>query len=125
VDPTQPRCGAFCRAVWAKLGSKRLWWERLRALGYAYRLDARRALWEALWYGFATPPPILSTDASALPAVSLTCGLGPLAIPSRHRRRLRRSPQALMLTPTSCDLPSWTARCTSKMASRTARRSLR
>ena len=34
VDQTQQRCCALLQAVWAKLGSKRLRWERLRALCY-------------------------------------------------------------------------------------------
>jgi hypothetical protein len=32
VDQAQQRCCALCQAVWAKLGSQRLWWERRRAL---------------------------------------------------------------------------------------------
>jgi hypothetical protein len=35
VDQTQPRCCALFQAVGAKLGSKRLLWERMRALFYA------------------------------------------------------------------------------------------
>lgn len=34
VEQTQPRCCALFQAVWAKLGSKRLLWERMRALFY-------------------------------------------------------------------------------------------
>jgi hypothetical protein len=34
VDQTPQLCCALCRAVWAKLGSKRLLWERMRALFY-------------------------------------------------------------------------------------------
>jgi hypothetical protein len=34
VDQTQQRCCALFQAVWAKLGSKRLLWERMRALCY-------------------------------------------------------------------------------------------
>jgi hypothetical protein len=34
VDHTQQLCGALCQAVWAQLGSKRLLWERMRALFY-------------------------------------------------------------------------------------------
>jgi hypothetical protein len=46
VDQTQQRCCALCRAVWTKLGSKRLLWERMRALFYTrsssfFRLTAR------------------------------------------------------------------------------------
>jgi hypothetical protein len=35
VDQTQQLCCALFRAVWAKLGSKRLLWERMRALFYS------------------------------------------------------------------------------------------
>src|SRR5713101_3262904 len=45
VDQTQQLCCALFRAVWTKLGSKRL-------------------LWEALFYGFEKPRPILITDTS-------------------------------------------------------------
>jgi hypothetical protein len=48
VDQTQQLCCALFRAVWAKFGSKRLLWERMRALFYDYRLDAMRELLEAL-----------------------------------------------------------------------------
>src|SRR6266568_9493132 len=44
VDQTQQLCCALFRAVWAKLGSKRLLWERMRALFYDYRLDSMREL---------------------------------------------------------------------------------
>src|SRR5215470_10627907 len=44
VDQTQQLCCALFQAVWAKLGSKRLLWERMRALFYDYRLDSMRAL---------------------------------------------------------------------------------
>src|SRR2546422_3409871 len=42
VDQTQQLCCALFRAVWAKFGSKRLLWERMRALFYDYRLDSMR-----------------------------------------------------------------------------------
>ena len=64
VDQTQQLCCALLRAVWAKLGSKRLLWERMRALFYDYRLESMRALFEALFYGFEKPRPILLTDSS-------------------------------------------------------------
>jgi hypothetical protein len=47
-----------------KMGSKRLLWERMRALFYDYRLDSMRALFEALLYGFEKSRPILSIDTS-------------------------------------------------------------
>jgi hypothetical protein len=64
VDQTQQRCCALFRAVWVKLGSKRLLWERMRSLFYAYRLESMRELLEALWYGFEKPRPILTFDTS-------------------------------------------------------------
>ena len=64
VDQTQQLCCALFRAVWTKLGSKRLLWERMRALFYTYRLDSMRALFEALFYGFEKSRPILSIDSS-------------------------------------------------------------
>ena len=64
VDQAQQLCCALFRAVWAKLGSKRLLWERMRALFSDYRLDSMRELLEALFYGFEKPHPILITDSS-------------------------------------------------------------
>ena len=64
VDQTQQRCCALFQAVWAKLGSKRLLWERMRALFYAYRLDSMRQLLEALFYGFEKPRPVLTSNTS-------------------------------------------------------------
>src|SRR4249920_2989145 len=57
VDQTQQLCCALFRAVWTKLGSKRLLWERMRALFYDYRLESMCALWKALLYGFEKPRP--------------------------------------------------------------------
>ena len=39
VDQTQQLCCALFQAVWAKLGSKRLLWERMRAFFYDYALS--------------------------------------------------------------------------------------
>ncbi len=64
VDQAQQLCCAVCRAVWTKLGSKRLLWERMRALFYDYRLESMRELLEALWYGCEKSRPILITDTS-------------------------------------------------------------
>jgi hypothetical protein len=64
VDQPQQLCCALFQAVWAKLGSKRLLWERMRALFYDYRLDSMRALFEALFYGFEKSRPLLSIDSS-------------------------------------------------------------
>ena len=64
VDQSQQLCCALFRAVWAKLGSKRLLWERLRALFSDYLLESMRELLEALWYGFVRSRPILMTNTS-------------------------------------------------------------
>ncbi|HSX83423.1 MAG TPA: transposase [Candidatus Saccharimonadia bacterium] len=64
VDQTQQLCCALCQAVWAKLGSKRLLWERMRALFYDYRLASMRALFEALLYGIEQHRPLLTIDTS-------------------------------------------------------------
>ena len=64
VDQTQQLCCALFQAVWAKLGSKRLLWERMRALFYAYRLESMQELFEALWYGIEKHHPIFTIDTS-------------------------------------------------------------
>jgi hypothetical protein len=64
VDQTQQLCCALFQAVWAKLGSKRLLWERMRALFYAYALESMRQLLEALLYGLKKPLPGLAFDSS-------------------------------------------------------------
>ncbi len=64
VDQTQQHCCALFRAVWAKLGSRRLLWERMRTLFYAYSLASMRTLLEALFYGIEKPHPILRIDSS-------------------------------------------------------------
>jgi hypothetical protein len=52
------------QAVWTKLGSKRLLWERMRALFYDYAFASMRQLFEALWYGFKKSSPLLRLDSS-------------------------------------------------------------
>lgn len=64
VDQTQQLCCALFQAVWAKLGSKRLLWERMRALFYDYALESMRQLLEALLYGFKKSHPLLAVDSS-------------------------------------------------------------
>jgi hypothetical protein len=64
VDQAQQLCCALFQAVWAQLGSKRLLWERMRALFYTYALESMHELWEALWYGYERHRPRLSTDTS-------------------------------------------------------------
>jgi hypothetical protein len=64
VDQTQQLCCALFRAVWTKLGSKRLLWERMRALFYDYQLGSMRELLEALFYGFKKSRPVFAIDSS-------------------------------------------------------------
>jgi hypothetical protein len=64
VDQTQQLCCALFQAVWAKLGSKRLLWERLRALFYAFAFASMRQLFEALLYGFQKSSPLVTLDSS-------------------------------------------------------------
>jgi hypothetical protein len=64
VDQTQQLCCALFQAVWAKLGSKRMLWERMRALFYDYAFASMRQLFEALWYGFKKSSPIVTLDSS-------------------------------------------------------------
>ena len=64
VDQTQQLCWALFRAVWTKLGSKRLLWERMRALFYDYALKSMRQLLETLLYGLQKVQPLLAVDSS-------------------------------------------------------------
>ena len=64
VDQAQQLCCALFRAVWAKLGSKRRLWERMRALFYDYAFASMRQLFEALLYGFKKSSPIVALDSS-------------------------------------------------------------
>ena len=70
VDQTQQLCCALFQAVWAKLGSKRLLWERIRALFYDYALESMRELLEALFYGLKKSKPIVAFDSSSFPSIS-------------------------------------------------------
>jgi hypothetical protein len=64
VDQTQQLCCALFQAVWAKVGSKRLLWERMRALFYDYALESMRQLLEALLYGLEKPRPSFALNSS-------------------------------------------------------------
>jgi hypothetical protein len=85
VDQTQQLCCALFRAVWAKLGSKRLLWERMRALFYDYRLASMREVWEALFDGFEKSRPIFAIDTSYTLPVSLTRMLAECGDPQSSR----------------------------------------
>jgi hypothetical protein len=64
VDQAQQLCCALFQAVWAKLGSKRLLWERMRALFYTYALASMQQLFEALFYGLKRPTPVFGVDSA-------------------------------------------------------------
>jgi hypothetical protein len=64
VDQTQQLCCALFQAVWAKLGSTRLRWERLRALFYDYALQSMQQRLETLLYGLKKLQPLLAVDSS-------------------------------------------------------------
>jgi hypothetical protein len=64
VDQVQQLCCALFRAVWTKMGSKRLLWERMRALFYDYAFASMRQLFAALLYGFKKSRPIVTLDSS-------------------------------------------------------------
>lgn len=57
VDQTQQLCCPLCQAVWAKLGSKRRLWERMRAVFLDDVLESMQHLWETLYYGLKKSPP--------------------------------------------------------------------
>jgi hypothetical protein len=64
VAQVQQVCCPLFRAVWAKLGSKRRLWERMRALFDDYALESMRHLFEALFYGWKKSAPIFEVDSS-------------------------------------------------------------
>jgi Transposase DDE domain len=64
VDQVQQMCCPLFQAVWAKLGSKRRLWERMRALFYDYALESMRHLFEALLYGWKKTAPVFALDSS-------------------------------------------------------------
>ena len=65
VDQTLQLCCALFQAVWARLGSKRLLWERMGALFYDDALASMRQLREALFYGLKKPNPGLALASSS------------------------------------------------------------
>jgi hypothetical protein len=64
VDQVQQFCCPLFQAVWAKLGSKRRLWEKMRALFYEYALESMRQLFDALFYGLKKPVPVFAVDSS-------------------------------------------------------------
>jgi hypothetical protein len=64
VDQVLQLCDPLFQGALAKLGSKRLLWERQRSLFYEYRLRSLRELYEALYYGCERPRPKIRFDTS-------------------------------------------------------------
>jgi hypothetical protein len=64
VDQVQQLCCPLFQAAWAKWGSKRLLWEKMRALFSDYALDSMEHLFRALYYGLKKSAPILDVDSS-------------------------------------------------------------
>ena len=63
IDQVQQLCCPLFQAAWAKWGSKRLLWEKMRAFFYAYALASMRHLLEALVYGLNKSAPTLAIDS--------------------------------------------------------------
>jgi len=64
VDQTQQLCCPLFRAVWNKLGSKRMLWERIRSFFLEYVVYSMREIFEALCYGYDRPRPVFTIDSS-------------------------------------------------------------
>ena len=64
VDQVQQLCCPLFQAVWAKMGSKRRLWERMRALFYDDALESMQHLFEALFDGWKKSAPQLTFDSS-------------------------------------------------------------
>jgi hypothetical protein len=65
VDQVPPLCWPLLQAAWARWGSQRLLWEKLRALFYTSALSSMRHLLEALRDGLKKSAPMLATDSSS------------------------------------------------------------
>jgi hypothetical protein len=63
VDQVQQLCCPLFQAAWAKWGSKRLLWAKMRAYFYAYALESMQPLLKALCYGLNKSAPTLATDS--------------------------------------------------------------
>ena len=64
VDQAQQHCCQLFRAVWAKLGSKRALWEKIRSFFECFLFDAMTDLYRALLQGIQRKPPELQPDTS-------------------------------------------------------------
>jgi hypothetical protein len=90
VDQAQQLGCALFRAVWLKLGSKRLRWERMRAWFYPYALTSMRQLFAALLYGFKRASPLVPMDSSSSLSMSaVTACHHPRALPEWGPLRLQ------------------------------------
>jgi hypothetical protein len=64
VDQTQQLCCPLFRAVWKKLGSKKMLWERMRSMFREYIVSSMREIFYALCYGYNRPQLVFSIDSS-------------------------------------------------------------
>ena len=64
VDQLQQLACPLFQAVWHKLGSKRLLWERLRALFFTLPFASMTQLYQALLYGFRFERLVILDDTS-------------------------------------------------------------
>ncbi len=64
VDQVQQLCCPLFQAAWSRWGSKRLLWERMRALFFDYALESMQQLLEALYDGVKKSAPTLAVDSS-------------------------------------------------------------
>jgi len=64
VDQTQQLCCPLFRGVWEKLGTKKMLWERMRSFFREYTVSSMREIFEALYYGYERPRPVLIMDTS-------------------------------------------------------------
>lgn len=64
VDQAQQLACQFFQAAWAKVGSKRLLWERLRSLFYELPFDSMTTIWRAIAYGFHIEGRVVIGDTS-------------------------------------------------------------
>ena len=70
VDQTQPLCCALLQAVWAKRGSQRLRWERMRAWLYDDAVASMRQRFEALWSGVKKSSPLVTLASASSPSMA-------------------------------------------------------
>ena len=63
VDQIQQLCCPLFQAAWAKWGSKRLLWEKMRAYFYVYALESMRHLFAALCDDLHQSAPTLASDS--------------------------------------------------------------